>query len=323
MVDNKRIEWIDMARGILFFFVIVCHSRIAPLWLKYIYEPFFLTGFFFLSGYLYNQRNLKEKIKSIFNGLLIPFILYSFTWGLISLAQTKQITIALSSVVDNLCGGDTIWFIPCLLLVEILYVLLHAICRQKIFVLALVLSIVGFYITTSLEISRGIWCWETALLGLGFYALGGGIGKKFISKTVEGKRDITISLAWIFVYIVTSLTFGYLGLLDNIDMHLNHYEYRMAFICLAPIGCYSFIRFVRVLPRCSYLEEFGKYTLFLFPFHGLFLRNVLKVIDNLALVSDCLKLILSLTITIFICFILARYVYKYIPALGGKKKWWK
>lgn len=106
-------------------------------------------------------------------------------------------------------------------------------------------------------------------------------------------------------------------------MHLNHYEYRMAFICLAPIGCYSFIRFVRVLPRCSYLEEFGKYTLFLFPFHGLFLRNVLKVIDNLALVSDCLKLILSLTITIFICFILARYVYKYIPALGGKKKWWK
>lgn len=322
MVDNKRIEWIDMARGILFIFVIICHSRLAPLWLKYVYEPFFLTGFFFLSGYLYKQRELKEKFKSIFNGLLIPFILYSFTWGLIALAQTKQVTIALSSVVDNLCGGDTIWFIPCLLLVEILYVLLHAICRQKIFVLALVLSIVGFYTTTSLGISRGIWCWETALLGLGFYALGG-IGKKFISKTVEGKRDITISLAWLFVYLVLSLTFGYLGLLDNIDMHLNHYEYRMAFICFAPIGCYSFIRFVRLMPTYSFLEEFGKYTLFLFPFHGLILRNVLNVSEKLGITSDGVQFILSITITIIISFILARYVYKYIPALGGKKKWWK
>ena len=47
----KRIEWIDQTRGILFFFVILCHSRLAVDWLKYLYEPIFLTGFFFLSGY--------------------------------------------------------------------------------------------------------------------------------------------------------------------------------------------------------------------------------------------------------------------------------
>lgn len=323
MVEKKRLEWIDMARGILFIFVIVCHTRIAPLWFKYIYEPFFLTGFFFLSGYLYNQRKLKEKFKSIFNGLLIPFILYSFILGLLSLVQVKQLKTALSIVVENLYGGDGIWFIPCLILVELFYVFLQVLFRHKAITLAYIISVFGFYITTSMALCRGIWCWETALLGLGFYALGDGVGKRFIPKVVEGKRDVIVSLACFFSYLILSLTLGKLELLNNIDMHLNHYENRTVFLCLAPIGCYGFIRFVRVIPRYSYLEEFGRYTLFLFPFHGVILRNVLKEIDKLIFLSDIHRLMLSCTITIFICFVLARYIYTYIPALGGKKKWWK
>ena len=77
IVPQKRIEWIDQLRGILFLFVIICHSCLAPPFLKYLYEPIFLTGFFFLSGYLYKDKDLAAKIKSIFNGLVAPFLLYS------------------------------------------------------------------------------------------------------------------------------------------------------------------------------------------------------------------------------------------------------
>lgn len=323
MVENRRIGWIDMGRGILFIFVIICHSRLATSWLKFIYEPFFLTGFFFLSGYLYKQRQLRENFKSIFNGLLVPFVLYSLIWGTISLVQSKSVVFSLSTVLQNLYGGDSIWFIPCLILVELFYILFQSIFRQKKGnALVIVIALLGFVATTSLGISRGFWCWETAVFGVFFYALGD-ICKRYIPKLVHGKQDIVVSVFLLIIYIALCLTFGYWGWLNNIDMHLNHYEYRFVFLLLASIGCYSFIRFVRVLPVCSWLEEFGKYTLFLFPFHGLILRNVLKITNKIELSSNFLELILSLTITIFVSFFLARYVYKYLPALGGKKKWWK
>lgn len=81
METKKRIDWIDQYRGILFLFVITCHTFLAPSWLKNIYEPVFLTGFFFLSGYLYKDKPLGDKLKSLFNGLVAPFILYSALWG--------------------------------------------------------------------------------------------------------------------------------------------------------------------------------------------------------------------------------------------------
>lgn len=78
---KTRLEWIDQARGVLFIFVILIHSKTAPSFLTSLFLPFFLTGFFFLSGYLYKDKSLKEKFFSVFNGLFMPFLLYSFVWG--------------------------------------------------------------------------------------------------------------------------------------------------------------------------------------------------------------------------------------------------
>lgn len=81
VTQKNRIEWIDQFRGILFLFVIICHSRLAPPYMKHLYEPIFLTGFFFLSGYLYKDKDITTKLKSIFNGLIAPFLLYCLLWG--------------------------------------------------------------------------------------------------------------------------------------------------------------------------------------------------------------------------------------------------
>ena len=80
IVPQKRIEWIDQLRGILFLFVIICHSRLAPPFLKHLYEPIFLTGFFFLSGYLYKDKDYVGYLRHLYNTfmpentLLIPNI---------------------------------------------------------------------------------------------------------------------------------------------------------------------------------------------------------------------------------------------------------
>lgn len=77
----SRIDWIDQARGILFLCVILFHSKLSPDIIGYLYKPVFLTGFFFLSGYLYKDKPVKDKLMSIFNGLFAPFVLYSIIGG--------------------------------------------------------------------------------------------------------------------------------------------------------------------------------------------------------------------------------------------------
>ena len=52
----ERKDWIDWARGVLMFLVFVYHSEVyygdGHSW-SWIFTPFFLTGFFFISGNLF------------------------------------------------------------------------------------------------------------------------------------------------------------------------------------------------------------------------------------------------------------------------------
>lgn len=95
------------------------------------------------------------------------------------------------------------------------------------------------------------------------------------------------------------------------------------FLFLSTIGCVVCVSLIRFLPSAKLLVEFGRYTLFMFPFHSVILRHVLKVLYKLSKIPDMLLLLLAVTITSAICLFAARYIYRYVPALGGKKKWIK
>lgn len=312
---QKRIEWIDQFRGILFLFVLICHTKLTPPFLKYLYDPIFLTGFFFLSGFLYKDKSVEVKMKSIFNGLVAPFLLYSLLWGGISLLQTFNPNVAMDTIVVTLLGGDTIWFIPCLILVEVLYVMLYKCFKGKSDVTCIILAIIALFTTSFFHIDFDVWCWQTALFALGFYAYG-----HLFKERLLNKRNTAIGVC---SYIVLCLIAGNLGWLDGIDMHRHRYGVPIVFLCLSTIGCLVCVSLIRFLPSANMLVEFGKYTLFMFPFHSIILHYVLKVLYNLHEMPDVLLLLLSVTITSTISLFSVRYIYRYVPALGGKKKWIK
>lgn len=313
IVPQKRIEWIDQLRGILFLFVIICHSRLAPPFLKHLYEPIFLTGFFFLSGYLYKDKDIAAKMKSIFNGLVAPFLLYSLLWGGISLLRTFDPSVVMDTIVVNLLGGDTIWFIPCLILVEVLYVLLRKFFLDKSDAVCMSLALIALFVTSHFHIDFDVWCWQTGLFALGFYVYG-----HIFKERLLNKRNTAIGIG---TYVVLCLVAGNLGYLDGIDMHRHRYGVPIVFLYLSTIGCLVCVSLIRFLPSANLLVEFGKYTLFMFPFHGIILRHVLKVLSKLPNIPEMLLLLLAVTITSAICLFAVRYIYRYVPALGGKKKW--
>lgn len=229
--------------------------------------------------------------------------------------QTFDFRIVVNTVVVNLLGGDTIWFIPCLILVETLYVSLRKCFKKLADTVCIVLAIATLFITSHFHIELDVWCWQTSLFALGFYAYGN-ISKEHLLN----KRHAIVGIC---LYGVLCSVAGYFGCLDSIDMHNHKYGMPVAFLCLSSIGCIASVSLVQFMPSAKFLVEFGRYTLFMFPFHSMILRHVLKALYRLSNVPNMLLLLLAVAITSVILLFSVRYVYRYVPALGGKKKWIK
>lgn len=78
MVASQRYDWADFMKGILMFLVILYHSEVyygpGHTW-SWVFEPFFLSGFFFISGYLFCKdiRNVSfiSKLKQTFRAIVV------------------------------------------------------------------------------------------------------------------------------------------------------------------------------------------------------------------------------------------------------------
>ena len=53
---NKRIRWIDIAKGILILLVIIGHCEVGSC-VKYVIYSFHMGAFFFLSGLTFSTKN--------------------------------------------------------------------------------------------------------------------------------------------------------------------------------------------------------------------------------------------------------------------------
>ena len=81
-IDNKRIEYIDILRGIAMILVLIGHND--TILTNYIYS-FHIPLFFFISGLTYkgNSVSLKEVIKKRFRNIVIPYIKNEFNPNII------------------------------------------------------------------------------------------------------------------------------------------------------------------------------------------------------------------------------------------------
>lgn len=122
----SRISWVDVAKWMCILYVINSHLDSRAGWLFKMYEPVFLTGFFFLSGYV-DKGNLtfgKHMIKKI-RGLLIPWLVFStFDTLLSSMFTLKSYERNFWSEMGwNLLQirgkGDGLWFIAALFIAYI------------------------------------------------------------------------------------------------------------------------------------------------------------------------------------------------------------
>ena len=126
---SKRIEYIDIARGIGILLVVLGHNDFAlvsPFAYKVIYS-FHMPLFFFLSGYFINPSvGFWEFIKKRFNSLLKPYLFTIFMIYFVSVSFEKMgFQTAIFRITKSLYGSGyyidwvQLWFLPHLFVVSL------------------------------------------------------------------------------------------------------------------------------------------------------------------------------------------------------------
>lgn len=178
---QNRYSCIDFLKGLGIFLVVWGHTMTPrSVWLYSFHMPLF----FFLSGFVFRAKPLKEFLVNKINRLYVPYfvftvlswvfyllvILFSGDMGLLR-DHLPKIASAYTGMARN-GGNDSIWFLPCLMMVSGLFFLLKKLCGKNIFIIPVILgfSLLGYRL--------GEMDWElpfkldVAFSGLSFYFLG-------------------------------------------------------------------------------------------------------------------------------------------------------
>ena len=179
---SKRIEYIDIARGIGILLVVMGHNdfaAISPFAYKVIYS-FHMPLFFFLSGYFINPSvEFWTFFKKRFNSLLKPYFFTIFLIYFVSISFGRiGFQTALQRIIKSLYGAGyyidwvQLWFLPHLFAVS-LYAFLFYVVVSKIdnrpirwAILLLTLWIASLFLQTFYPYPLSVFGREYELFGL-------------------------------------------------------------------------------------------------------------------------------------------------------------
>lgn len=204
---NKRIDWIDTARGISIFLVVLGHTVLPQPWLNYVFS-FHMPLFFFLSGYLFNPQKYPtlsgfalKKTRSLLWPYLVFFIINFIYW--VFYFNSKDYLVPIREII--LSAGNLhapfipIWFLTCLFVLEIYFYILHKKLKPWLLFIAVIISvIVGFYLGKHQY--NLFWGADIALMATAFYYIGFQVKKsQFMTNFMSSKWLAPTALIFILI----------------------------------------------------------------------------------------------------------------------------
>lgn len=330
---KKSVEWINIMRALCMIAVYVVHSQhyyglVLPCINHYI-QPFYVNGFFFISGYLLFGKQLaapliNEKCKQyILSGggkilllnivfrIMIPSILFS----LIDYFPKKIIRgeqVEVSSFLLETVGGATTWFTSALAVAELLIlIMLLSRVRTIYFYLlfCLILSALGLYLVDIdyhvLDLERDPWRYICALLALPFIVIGG-LYRKYETVISRYLNKYVVLLCAITIYVLFfTFLWGYADVVISVHK-INFVGYVTS--CL---GCILLVEVSKRMRPNKLLVFMGQHTIcFYFLSSSLpiaFTYLVNHIFPPLTLGGITIVFFFSL----LLAYVITYYVYKY------------
>lgn len=79
-MGSKRLDWIDIAKGIAIILVIVGHTVPNPSPLRHAIFSFHKPVFFILAGYTFRPKPRRELLSGSVSRLLVPYVILALAW---------------------------------------------------------------------------------------------------------------------------------------------------------------------------------------------------------------------------------------------------
>ncbi len=318
-VNHKRIEWIDIMKGIAIIAIVITHSSyavnlkepIAVIIYSYFYKSLYLFHvpfFFFISGYLYKQTDIKSFTKKSVNQLLIPYItmlLLFFPIAAFIFPNETNLFNSGSVSVDilryilgrNLMNGvtGTLWFLTCLFFTQVVYnIIINKFKFKTVHIIVFILLIISYLSSYYNNFYNPFKFW----LPFNFHLIFATIPLYHIGY-IFNKYSLRISYPILSICMVITIA-GIIYFEDNLYNIYGCFYGIPFFTLFCSIILISFMRYIAIfLSKNKNISAvfiyLGKASLTIMAFHLMFIIIVGKFTNN-ALIIIILSILLSLIV---------------------------
>lgn len=265
-IVNKRIGWLDSSRGIAFLVVLYSHLDFSnPTILKYL-TPFFLTAFFFVSGYLFKTETtfakvLEQRVRTLF----IPFVIYgTLMLALRQFASFKSNVIpfkdAFISMITQDGSDSSFWFIPSLFIFSLFFYWLAKPCKTgKAFLLLAIVLFVANWSAKKFGLPQLNYRMDTMGYACAYMALGKAF--KIYEASIAKLMSLKIVVPTFAIYLALT-TF------DPIRISYTGSPYLIDALVISILGLFLLIFISRYAEKSKFIVFVGSNSLLYFCLHG-------------------------------------------------------
>lgn len=321
MIDksNKRLDYLDMAKGVAIICVMLGHIMTTNQFKVWICS-FHVVLFFIISGCLLNYTNATNKdvklfIKNKIRTIILPYFIFSIIYVILNYMILGFNTESLKwNIIYTLImyGCGALWFLPTLFIAEISLLLIYKILKNKISIIISVMLLVAIsfgitlfkYNIIMLIVIRGIIA--LGFLTIGYYSF------NYI-KELNINNLILIALIGIS-FILSQMN----GMVDLWQLKFNNI---FLYLIVSLSGSLSIILILKNFSSIKILNYFGINSLILMCTH----QNIMELIKKASgysfegYISSILLLIVILIIEIPIIYIINNYLSFMIGNFSKKK----
>lgn len=320
----QRVTWIDAMRGVCMFMVILYHSG-APVEYDKFLIPFFLSGFFFLSGYLFytpgSRWDWKHKLIRVIETLLIPYLLY---WTLTYFVKAFYYDVYLHDNWDillpyfhELLYGSKLWFMSALIVGEIVLTGILSISRNVWLLAGLIVSVSLVWWLTPLSVPGVFWPWylPSACIGLCFLLLGVLVRQKGWLDYLE-RRWVLISVVMLYLLLyVLDLVFD----INRISFASNYFENLPLFYVYALCGLtFLYVVCQKYLGKSRFLCYIGRNTLLMYFFCNQVILLIARVTENGWGMSAYVWSVVATCLACLLLVVPVEVTKRWLPWMAGK-----
>lgn len=338
--NKKRKDWCDLARGLMMFLVFVYHSEVyygdkhTGSWF---FSPFFLTGFVFVSGYLFcsdiSQVSLRQKCLQVIRSIAVPYLCFMFLFfipkALFVLHDAKQ------QLIDILLFRAS-WFVIVIGVLQILFALiLQKVSIKRLIGFTVIFFVVGYltvvwYRTRPDFIFKNMWlesiqlpgrmpfCINIALALSPFFTLG------ILYRKYEHLVNIPISwnalTGTVLLYVVL-WGFDHRYIHSSALFAVNDFNNILLIYLFAVIGIVCVIIATKLIQKISIINYIGKHSLLFYYFNGMALTLLVKANDCLHVftILGYFEIFVFAVLACLICFPISYCINRWLPLFVGSK----